>query len=223
MNLEVIFQQVFNLAGTFNLTLVVFLFLICLIGEFGASVPYLLETVWLVSGYNFGTGVLPLFDLVLLWLVAQVGRQIGATMLYHLGRFGSMPLIRLYHKHFKASLSGKLSENNSMPFSFLRRVNFLSPFSIALGRLFGLRIPITLTLGVKKQLRVLLVGIVLSSLVWDGMYIFLGVVMGANVVLKPAQMILYSLIGLTILYAVSFAVRHLWKLRTSKRDVGEQA
>ena len=223
MNLEVIFQQVFNLAGTFNPTLVVFLFLICLIGEFGVSVPYLLETVWLVSGYNFGNGMLPLLDLVLLWLVAQVGRQIGATMLYHLGQFSSTPLIRLYHKHFKASLSGKLSENNSIPFSFLRRVNFLSPFSIALGRLFALRIPITLTLGVKKQLKVLLAGVVLSSLVWDGMYIFLGAVVGANVVLKPFQMILYSLIGLTILYAVSFAVRHLWKLRTSKRDVGEQA
>jgi membrane-associated protein len=223
MNLELIFQQVFNLAGTFNPTLVVFLFLICLIGEFGASVPYLLETVWLVSGYNFGNGVLPLLDLVLLWLVAQVGRQIGATMLYHLGRFGSMPLTRLYRKHFKASLSDKLSENNSIPFSFLRRVNFLSPFSIALGRLFGLRIPITLSLGVKKQLGVLLVGVVLSSLVWDGMYIFLGAVVGANVVLKPFQMILYSLIGLTILYAVGFAVRHLWKLRKYKRDVGEQA
>jgi membrane protein DedA with SNARE-associated domain len=222
MNLEVIFQQVFNLAGTFNPTLIVFLFLICSIGEFGASVPYLLETVWLLSGYNFAAGVLSFLDLVLLWLVAQVGRQIGGTMLYYLGRFGSMPLIKLYHKHFEASLSGKLSEKNAMPFNLFRRMNFLSPFSIALGRLFGLRIPLTLTLSVKKQLRTLLLGIVLSSLVWDGMYIFLGAVVGANVVLKPAQMILYSLIGLTILYAVSFAIRRLLKLRASKGGVREQ-
>lgn len=219
MNLEVIFQQVFNLAGTFNPTLIVFLFLICSIGEFGASVPYLLETVWLLSGYNFGNGVLSFLDLVLLWLVAQVGRQIGGTMLYYLGRFGSMPLIKLYNKHFGASLSEKLSGSSVMPFNLFRRMNFLSPFSIALGRLFGLRIPLTLTLSVKKQLRTLLLGIVLSSLVWDGIYISLGIVVGANVVLEPFQMILYSLAGLTLLYVASFAVRRLLRLRISKNGV----
>ncbi len=222
MNLEVIFQQVFNLAGTFNCTVVVFLFLLCSIGEFGASVPYLLETVWLSSGYNFGTGVIPFLDLALLWLVAQVGRQTGAIMLYHLGRFGSMPLMKLYHKHFQTSLSGKLSDNNAMPFNLFRKMNFLSPFSVALGRLFGLRIPLTLTLAVKKQFKKLLLGIVLSSLVWDSMYIFLGTVVGANVVLKPTQMISYSLIGLTILYAVSFAIRRLLKLRAPKGGAREQ-
>jgi membrane-associated protein len=219
MNPEAIFQQVFNLAGTFNPALVVFLFLICSIGEFGVSIPYLLETVWLVSGYNLGNGTLPFFELVLLWVVAQCGRQIGATMLYHLGRFGSMPLMKLYHKYFQASLSEKLSGNSLMPFSFLRRVNYLSPFSVALGRLFWLRIPLTLTLGVKKQLRTLLLGVVLSSLVWDGIYISLGVIVGANVRLEPFQMILYSLAGLTLLYAVNFAVGRLLRLRTSKNGV----
>ena len=219
MNLEVIFQQVFNLAGTFNPTLVVFLFLICSIGEFGVSIPYLLETVWLVSGYNLGNGTLPFFELVLLWVVAQCGRQIGAAMLYHLGRFGSMPLMKLYHKYFQASLSEKLSGNSLMPFNFLRRVNSLSPFSVALGRLFWLRIPLTLTLGVKKQLRTLLLGVVLSSLVWDGIYISLGVIVGVNLRLEPFQMILYSLAGLTLLYAVNFAVGRLLRLRTSKNGV----
>ena len=79
MNLEALFQQAFTLAGTFNPTLVVFLFIICFIGEFGICIPYLLETIWLMSGYNFGTGVIPLVDLLLLWLVAQVGRQAGGN------------------------------------------------------------------------------------------------------------------------------------------------
>jgi uncharacterized membrane protein YuzA (DUF378 family) len=55
------------------------------------------------------------------------------------------------------------------------------------------------------------------------MYIFLGAVVGAHSTLKPPQMIMYSLIGLTILYMVSFAVRHLWKLRTSRKRVREEA
>jgi hypothetical protein len=223
MNLEVIFHHVLNLAGTFNPTLVVFLFLICFIGEFGICVPYLLETIWLLSGYNFGTGVLPLSDLLLLWLVAQASRQAGGITLSYLGRFGSMPLIKFYNKHFEASVSEKIAENNSTSVNFFRRINFLSPFSIALGRLIWLRIPITLILGAKRQLKTLSLGVLLASLVWDGMYIFLGAVVGAHAALKPPQMILYSLVGLTILYAVSFATRHLWKLRTSKRHVREQA
>jgi membrane-associated protein len=223
MNLEVIIQQVFNLAGTFNPTLIVFLFLICFIGEFGICVPYLLETIWLLSGYNFGTGVIPLIDLVSLWVVVQVGRQAGGITLSYLGRFGSMPLIKFYNKHFEASVNEKLTENNSPTVSFFRRINFLSPFSVSLGRLLWLRIPITLILGAKRQLKTLSLGILLASLVWDGMYIFLGAVVGAHAALKPAQMIIYSLIGLTLLYAVSFAARHLWKLRTSRKHAREEA
>jgi hypothetical protein len=34
---------------------------------------------------------------------------------------------------------------------------------------------------------------------------------------------MYSLIGLTLLYAASFAIRHLWKLRTSRKRVREEA
>jgi membrane-associated protein len=223
MNLEAFFQQAFTLAGTFNLTLVIFLFIICFIGEFGICIPYLLETIWLMSGYNFGTGVIPLTDLLLLWLVAQVGRQAGGITLSYLGRFGSMPLIKFYNRHFETSVNEKLMENDSPAVGFFRRINFLSPFSVALGRLIWLRIPLSLILGAKKQLKTLSLGILLSSLVWDGMYIFLGAVVGAHTELKPAEMILLSLIGLTLLYALSFAARHLWKLRTNRKHAREEA
>lgn len=223
MNLEALIQQAFNLAGTFNPTLVIFLFIICFIGEFGICIPYLLETIWLLSGYNFGTGVIPLIDLLLLWLVAQVGRQAGGMTLSYLGRFGSMPIVKFYNKHFEANVNEKLAENNTTTVSFFRRINFLSPFSVALGRLIWLRIPISLILGAKKQLKTLSLGILMASLVWDGLYIFLGAVVGAHTALKPAQMILFSLIGLTLLYAGTFAFRHLWKLGTSRRRAREEA
>jgi len=222
MNLEALVQQAFNLAGTFNTTLVIFLFIICFIGEFGPCVPYLLETIWLMAGYNFGTGVIPLIDVVMLWLVGLVGREVGAVMLSYLGRFGSTPLIKFYNKHFEASVTEKLEENSSGKVSWYRRINFLSPFSVALGRLIWLRIPLSLILGAKKQIKTLSLGILLSSLAWDGMYIFLGAVVGAHTTLKPSQMILFSLIGLTLLYAGTFAVRHLWRL-TTRRRVSEEA
>jgi membrane-associated protein len=223
MNVEALVQQAFNLAGTFNPTLVIFLFVICFIGEFGLCIPYLLETIWLLSGYNFGTGVIPLVDLFLLWLVALIGREAGGFTLSYLGKFGSMPIIKFYSKHFEARVAERLDENNSTKVSFFRRINFLSPFSVAVGRLVWLRIPLSLILGAKKQFKSLLLGIFLASLAWDGMYIFLGAVLGAHTALKPAQMILFSLVGLTLLYAGTFAARQLWRLTTSRRHVREEA
>jgi len=223
MNFEALIQQAFNLAGTFNPTLVIFLFIICFVGEFGPVVPYLLETIWLMTGYNFGTGVIPLIDVVLLWMVALVGRIVGAVILAYLGRFGSMPITKFYNKHFEASVAEKLEENSSVKAKWYRKINFLSPFSVAIGRILWLRIPLSLLLGAKKQVKVLTLSILLSSLAWDGLYIVLGAVVGAHTTLKPPQMILFSLIGLTALYLGTFAVRYLWKFTASRRRVREQA
>ncbi len=223
MNPEALIQQAFNLAGTFNTTLVIFLLVICIIGEFGLVVPYLLETIWLMAGYNFGTGTIPLVDVVLLWLVALAGRLVGAIILAYLGRFGSMPIIKFYNKHFEASVVEKLEENSSAKTKWYRKINFLSPFSVAIGRVLWFRIPLSLILGAKKQLKALTLGILLSSLAWDGLYIVLGAVVGAHTTLKPPQMILFSLIGLTLLYVGTFAVRHLWKFTVSRRRVREEA
>ncbi len=208
MNLEGLLQQVLNVAGTFNLQLVIFLFLICCIGEFGLSIPYLLETVWLLSGYHLGSGVISPFDLSLLWLAAQAGRQSGAIMLFYFSRLGSAPLRRLYHRYFGAILSEKLSGNNAVPLRLLHRVSELTPFSVAMGRMFGLRIPLTLTLAVQKRLRTLLPGVLLQSLVWDAIYISLGII-GGHAELSPIEMLAYSLIGLTALYVVTLMARQL--------------
>jgi membrane protein DedA with SNARE-associated domain len=208
MNLASLAQQILNLAGTFNPKLLVFLFLICSIGELGVSVPYVLETVWLSSGYNISTGALSPLEFVLLWLVAQSGRQIGATGLYYLGQFGSMPLMKLYRRYFDSAMSERLSKNNSWWLRLFCRVDLLSPLSTALGRLIGLRVPMTLTLGVKRQLRNLLLGVLLSSLVFDGICVSLGVV-GGQTLLSPAEMVIYSFTGLTLIYGGSLIFRWL--------------
>jgi hypothetical protein len=85
----------------------------------------------------------------------------------------------------------------------------MSPFSIAYGRLLGLRIPLTITLAVKKRLVVLPAGVLLSSVVWDAIYITLGATAGRIAVLKPVQMLFASIAGLTLLYLVVFIVRRL--------------
>ncbi len=201
-------QQILSFTGSFNIHLVVLLFIICSVGEFSFSVPYLLETLWLLTGYNLGAGNFSPHEVLLLWLTAQAGRQTGGMVLYLLSRLGSMPLIKLYNRYFEAGVSKKLAGNTSPPFRFIRQINYLSPFSIAMGRLFWLRIPITMTLAVKRKPNILSLGIVISSLVWDNVYIGVGLI-GASATLKPLQMVLYSLAGLTTLYGITFAIRHI--------------
>lgn len=222
MDLEAVLQQVLNFTGNFNPELLIFLYLICTLGEFGASVPYLLETVWLLSGYHVATGVISPPQMIALWLTAQAGRQTGAAMLYYVSRFGSTPLMKLYRKHFQkyfeAGVSEKLSSNTSAPVRFIRRIDYSSPLSIATGRLFWMRIPITLTMAVRRQHRKLALGIILQSLIWDGTYISLGGIVGASVEVKPLQMVLYSLIGLSVLYVVMFTIHRLKKLRPAQKE-----
>ena len=96
----------------------------------------------------------------------------------------------------------------------MRRINYLSPFSVAAGRLMWLRIPLTLTLSVKRDWKTLMLGVVLSSAVWDSTYIILGLI-GKNVASHPTQMVLFSLAGLTLLYGVTILVRLLRRQRRS--------
>ncbi|MBI4267480.1 MAG: hypothetical protein HY662_01695 [Chloroflexi bacterium] len=207
MDIEVLLQQVLNFAGTFNLQLLGFLFLVCFIGEFGFAAPYLLETLWLLSGYHLFTGTFSISQVLSLWLVAQFGRQGGATLIYYSSLLGSKPLARLYSK-YQTSAAQKLPIFDASPFKLLRNFNFFSPFSVTMGRLLWLRIPITIALGVRKQLGTLALGIALSSVIWDSIYILVGVA-GGRVIVKPVQMVLFSVVGLTTLYATTFAIRRL--------------
>jgi hypothetical protein len=203
MNFQDFLSQGLGLIGAFNLKVAAFLFLLCLIGEVaGIFMPYLLETIWLLAGYHFAHGITPLPDLVLLAFVAQLGRQAGVLALYNISRAGSSLLAR-YRSRFK--LKTKLSD--TLPFRLLRRINLLSPFGVALGRLLWLRIPLTFVLGDKRKLKVLLLGVTLSSLVYDGTYITLGALVGATTKLEPMRMLLYSLAALTMIYGVTFAIR----------------
>ncbi len=221
MFLESVLQQVASFTGTFDLRLVISLFLVCCIGEFGViTIPYLLETVWLLSAHSMITGALSPFQLLLLWLVAQAGRQIGAIILYHLSWFGSIPLMRLYQKRFIHKPLAENGPSKQKVHRLLHGLDHLSPLSIAMGRFMGLRIPLTMTLALRKRLGALMVGILLCSLVWDGAYLALGIA-GGRVIPKTTDMALYSLAALTALYLLVFIGRLVYRYRRRGKKPGE--
>ena len=215
--MEDFLKQVLNFVATFSPQLVLLLFLICALGELWIiSVPYLLETVWLLAGYNVSIGILSPFHAVLLWLVAQAGRQTGVLVLSSLSRLGSIPLTRLYQKYVAQRFKNSAGEENRLSKILNKIDSYLSPFSVALGRLLGLGTLLTVTLGIKRKFKALFLGVLLSSVVFDGIFILLGVIVGANMVVKPIDMFLFSIIGLTILYLIIFAIRRVSRFVKSR-------
>lgn len=181
------------------------LVLVCAIGELAIGVPYVLESIWLLVGFYLGASMMSVWQVGVLWAAAQFGRQVGSICLYYVGRSGAGPVAKLYHKLRLSRFIPKAVLNSSV----VDRVSRPSPFSIAFGRLLGLRVPLALLSAGRHELRPLLIGVFLSSVVWDGVYIIVGLAVGTKTTLKPLQMLLISLGGLTVLYLMTFLVRRL--------------
>lgn len=210
--LDIISQGLSSFVGTVTPQVLIFLTALCFIGEgIGISIPYVLEATWLMTGYQLGNGNLKVPDFIMLLVVAQVGRLGGAYLMYVLGATGSA-LFKKYRKQIDSRF-----KTPPLPFNFLRRINLTSPFSIALGRLLWLRIPLTLVLAAQRKLKVLLLSVTISSLIYDGTYIVLGAIFGRTTTLRPINVLLISLGSLTLIYAIFFAIRRLKDMRRRQR------
>jgi membrane-associated protein len=203
MNIENFFQNLVSLTSAFDPRVAISLFVLCAIGEIGISIPYVLESVWLLTGFHVGNGVLSPLDMVWMWLAAQAGRQVGSMGLYRIARFGMPSLVSFYHKlHLDPIFKRLMSRSNAVS-----RVNLASPFSVAFGRFFGMRIPMVLVMATKRRPAMLSLGVLLSSIIWDALYISLGAIFGSTIPIKPIYMLLICLATLTVIYLLTFLVR----------------
>ena len=213
MSIQEISNSVLAATGSLNLILVGAIFFIFIIGEFGLSIPYLMETAWILVGVQIRT-TMPVFDILPLLLVSMAGRLTGATIFYNLIGLGRSWLLKLYSRIFKNVVSPDKT-NNSFAARLFRKINLLSPFSVAFGRLIWLKIPLTLTLSITKRPKPLMLGAALSGLVWDTAYILIGFILG-RAKMEPYQTLLYSLSALTLIYVLSFIVKQILSRRSVK-------
>ncbi|MFA5438580.1 hypothetical protein [Dehalococcoides sp.] len=205
MDFEALITQGVAMLSEFNLVVLLILFGICFISEtVGLTVPYLLETVWLMGGYQVASGELSIWLLILLILVAQAGRQIGALALSRLGRVGSGPIERFITFLRTRTPLKKISESPA-----LQKVNLYSPFAIAVGRFMWLRIPLTLLMGAKRKTKVLMLGVLISGIFYDALYVIFGAVVGKVFTLNSVQMVIIFTGGLTVLYIGTFVVQQI--------------
>jgi hypothetical protein len=208
MDLEGILQNIVDFTATLDPRMAVLLLVICAIGEAGLTVPLLLETIWMTVGLNFYNGNLTFWHMLGLWCSAQVGRQIGAVVLYRIGRFGLPALTKFYHFIHLDRIFNKLMSRAGA----VNRINLASPFSVAFGRLVGMRIPMTLVLAAKKKPWILALGVCMASVIFDGLFICVGIILG-KIEVKPAYTILITVGVLVVIYLATFLIRFFIKRR----------
>lgn len=215
MTISDILSRVLEITTSFNFGIAAMLFVLCAIGETVFTLPYILETIWLLAGSQLANGTLPPIDLLLIWLVAQAGRQVGSLGLYYSGVLGGVPLVKFYKKYIEP----KLPKRKYIPTGLTKFLASPSVFSVALGRLTGLRIPMAFAMGAKQRWSSLALGVLLSSIVWDGTYLAVGSIVGAVLAPKPVYMLLYSLAALTALYLITIAVQFLLQFIRHKKRI----
>ena len=208
-------NQIVSFTGIFNIWLILSVFLLFVFNEFGLFIPYLVETVWLMIGYHTFGGSISAFHVILLWIIAILGRTTGVIIFYRLIRLSSPWITMLYHRHFNTDLTSKIKNNNILRLRILKRINIFSPYTVAFGRLIGLKIPFSITLSLHKRIKNMILALILSSIIHDSIYICLGVV-GSTIKLPSILIILYSLLALAIIYGVSFIIRFLLRTPENK-------
>jgi membrane-associated protein len=206
---EEITNQILALTGSLNIWLVIAILVLFAVSEFGLSIPYLMETMWILVGFHARHDLVFGVEIPLLMLVSVCARCTGAAILYHFVGLGRGWLLKVYRRFFSFALSAEAANNgSSLPARVLRRMNLSSPFIVALGRMIWLKIPITLTMSVRKELKPLLKGAAIYSLIWDSIYILIGVMVG-SAELKTWQTVLYSVGALVVVYSLVFLARRL--------------
>ena len=244
-NLADLMGQVLGLTVVFNPWLFLAIFVMTLVAEFGVSVPLLMESVWLFTGYTFASGHISAEQLVMFMAVGLVGRLLGGITVFYLAWYGQkfvgVPIfrflknrmsmmstryrpVRCVHRiaRWVSSKAGNGAVTDNGGIRILGRRFRLSAFTVACGRLVGLRWPITLFLGAKRQRTKLLLGIAIFSVIWDAAYILFGV-LGGKSGLNQTQMVFYPLGAVVLIAALVFGFKRLRSFLRSRRPLGTGA
>lgn len=185
------------------------LFVLCFIGELIAiNIPYFVETTLMLAGYSTLNEGYPYYNLLIIMVMTLAARFSGTLIIYFVTRRGGGKIIEK-----TSNLIRKHVSDTSVIARLASRVNLLSPFSIAAGRLIGLRYPLTLIMAAQGRLKTLLIGTIFASIVYDSVYMLAGAVVGATTDLEPFQVMIYFLIGITLVYVILYTVQYLRQKR----------
>ena len=211
--MEHIVEYYVSLVSGVHPVLWLLIFGLCLVNEcIAASIPYVLETTWLMAGVLLGDGHITVLVVAPLVLAAILGRLAGMSFFYMLVSAGSPWFFHRFPK-----LRVRLDDSN---FSHrLQSRHWSVSLWIALGRLLWLRFPISLVMALSKRYWALAAGVAISALVFEVTFIGVGATVGNAVDLGPAQLLPYFLLAITASFVAGMGIRQIWRIIRPKPAV----
>lgn len=202
--IQFLYHLLYQLEHTFVATNprgLIVLFLLAVITDIGVPVPFVLDTILLLTAFKVWINPDPNWmPVVLIVLMLFVGRQAGSGLLYILsGHLGNAFLNRI-KKRFP-SLGNRLE-------AFKIRLKHWATFVVLTGRLTPGLLQITSVASGTIHLRYqyFALGIALSSLIYDGILVLLAFIAAHNPRAEDADFTIWVLIAMVVMVCI------LWPL-----------
>ncbi len=201
---------------TTNPSGLIILFLLAVITDIGVPVPFVLDTILMLTAYNIIHSPVAhqWTPVVMIVVMLFIGRQVGSGILYLLSRYFGQAFLRWVKKHFPAVGNGLDS--------FKIRLNHWAPLVVVTGRLTpGLLQMTSVASGaIHMRYKYFALGIALASIIYDGLLILLALIVAHNPWAANRSFTTLLLIAMVVIVCI------LWPLifiiiQRSKKKVGQ--
>ncbi len=175
----------------------IILFFLAVTTDIGIPVPFVLDTILILTAYNTG----PLSIQVILIVAALfVGRQVGSGILYLLSRY--------LGKHFIGWLKCRVPSIGGRLDSYTARLGRLAPLAVATGRLTPGLLQVTSVASGAIRMRYyhFALGIAISSLVYDLILVLLGFIAAIHPRAGDLNFTIWLLVSMVVIVCI------LWPL-----------
>ena len=188
------------------------LFLVAALTEVGVPFPFIIDGALFIASYESG---LFSFQVLLVILALVLGREVGATVIFWLSRFVGDAFINWLGKRFpKLKLNERMAWLNT-------KLSRRAPLAVAIARLTpGLLTVSSVAAGYSgMKYYQLVLGIVLASVVADGVLVIIGVISKYGLSILGFTPSSWEVVGaLAVVILLVWFVRWLWLRRRAHKN-----
>jgi membrane protein DedA with SNARE-associated domain len=184
------------------------LFFLAVIADIGIPIPFVLDSILVLTAYHSGPLSMPVLLIV---ATLFVGRHIGSAILYLLSR--------LLGKMFLAWLGRHIPSIGNRLDSFKSRLDHWAPLAVATARLTPGLLQITSVAAGAIRLRYIdfAAGIAISSLTYDGILILLGFIAASSPRSSDLNFTIWLIFSMLIIVCVLWPLIFVLLRRTDKK------
>jgi membrane protein DedA with SNARE-associated domain len=213
---ESFFALLNNLEATFNpgnAGGLLVLFFLAAITDIGVPVPFVLDTILILTAYKVWTiPNSPWAPVVLIVLMLFFGRQLGSGLLYLISRLLGGKVFSPWLKRHVPSIGNRLD-------SFCNRMNHFAPLAVATGRLTPGLLQITSVAAGIIPLRYLqfAFGVAVASIIYDGLLVLLAFIAAHSPRASDANFTIWLLISLIVVVCILWPLIFIFAQRSNRK------